>query len=64
MIVNPVEKWTGRVLLAVVLVLTLIPLVNMASAALQPADVNPTGLTWTVPSGWTVASRPRSASAM
>lgn len=46
MIVNPVEKWTGRALLAVVLVLTLIPLVNMASAALQPADVNPTGLTW------------------
>lgn len=46
MIVNPVEKWTGRVLLIVVLVLTVIPLVNMVSAALQPADVNPTGLAW------------------
>lgn len=46
MIVNPVEKWTGRVLLAVVLILTVIPLVNMVSAALQPADVNPTGLAW------------------
>ncbi|WP_434316401.1 carbohydrate ABC transporter permease [Leifsonia sp. P73] len=52
MIVNPVEKWTGRALLAVVLVLTLIPLVNMVSAALQPADVNPTGLAWPSDPQW------------
>ena len=52
MIVNPVEKWTGRVLLVVVLILTVIPLVNMVSAALQPADVNPTGLAWPTNPQW------------
>ncbi|MGJ4845563.1 MULTISPECIES: carbohydrate ABC transporter permease [unclassified Leifsonia] len=52
MIVHPVEKWTGRVLLSVVLVLTVIPLVSMLSAALQPADLNPTGLTWPSDPQW------------
>jgi len=52
MIVNPIEKWTGRVLLVVILVLTLIPLVSMISAALQPADENPTGLTWPTDPQW------------
>jgi raffinose/stachyose/melibiose transport system permease protein len=52
MIVNPIEKWTGRVLLALVLVLTVIPLLNMVSAALQPADVNPTGLAWPTNPQW------------
>lgn len=52
MIVNPVEKWTGRVLLVLVLVLTVIPLLNMVSAALQPADVNPTGLAWPTNPQW------------
>src|SRR3954471_12437401 len=52
MIVNPIEKWTGRVLLFVILVLTLIPLVSMISAALQPADENPTGLTWPTDPQW------------
>ncbi|MGO4679721.1 carbohydrate ABC transporter permease [Microbacterium sp. 2MCAF23] len=52
MIVNPIEKWTGRVLLVLVLVLTVIPLLNMVSAALQPADVNPTGLAWPSDPQW------------
>lgn len=52
MIVHPVEKWTGRVLLSVVLVLTVIPLVSMLSAALQPADLNPTGLVWPSDPQW------------
>lgn len=52
MIVNPIEKWTGRVLLVLVLVLTVIPLLNMVSAALQPADVNPTGLAWPTNPQW------------
>lgn len=44
MIVKRSEVIIGRVVLVAVLVLTLIPLVNMVSAALQPADTNPTGL--------------------
>src|SRR5450756_2725250 len=39
------EVWSGRILLFLALVGTLIPLVNMLSAALQPAGRNPTGLT-------------------
>jgi raffinose/stachyose/melibiose transport system permease protein len=52
MIVNPVEKWIGRVLLAIVLILTVLPLVSMLSAALQPADINPTGLVWPADPQW------------
>ncbi len=52
MIVNKTEAIIGRVVLIVVLVLTVLPLVNMISAALQPADVNPTGLTWPSDPQW------------
>ena len=52
MIVNKSEVIIGRVILVVVLVLTLIPLVNMLSAALQPADTNPTGLTFPTDPQW------------
>lgn len=52
MIVNRSEAIIGRVVLVFVLVLTLIPLVNMISAALQPADQNPTGLTWPTDPQW------------
>lgn len=52
MIVRRSEAVIGRVVLILVLVLTLIPLVNMLSAALQPADVNPTGLTWPADPQW------------
>jgi raffinose/stachyose/melibiose transport system permease protein len=44
--VNHIEWWSGRILLVAFLILTVLPLVNMVSAALQPAEVNPTGLTW------------------
>lgn len=43
---NSHELIAGRLFLAVAVVLTLIPLVNMFSAALQPADINPVGLKW------------------
>lgn len=46
------EAVLGRVLLIVALVLTVIPLVSMLSAALQPADRNPTGLTWPTDPQW------------
>jgi len=52
MIVNRWEALLGRVILIVVLILTVIPLVNMLSAALQPADVNPTGLTFPTDPQW------------
>jgi raffinose/stachyose/melibiose transport system permease protein len=52
MIVNKSEVVIGRVVLVLVLVLTLIPLVNMLSAALQPADTNPTGLTFPTDPQW------------
>jgi raffinose/stachyose/melibiose transport system permease protein len=52
MIVNKSEVVVGRVILIVVLVLTLVPLVNMLSAALQPADQNPTGLTFPTDPQW------------
>ena len=52
MIVNRSEAIVGRVVLVVVLVLTLIPLLNMISAALQPADQNPVGLSWPTDPQW------------
>jgi raffinose/stachyose/melibiose transport system permease protein len=52
MIGNRREALLGRALLAIVLVLTLIPLINMISASLQPANTNPTGLTWPTNPQW------------
>jgi len=52
MIINKSEVVIGRIALVAVLILTLIPLVNMLSAALQPADTNPTGLTFTTDPQW------------
>ncbi|MDO7883460.1 carbohydrate ABC transporter permease [Salinibacterium soli] len=52
MIVRRSEAVIGRIVLVVVLVLTLIPLLNMVSAALQPADTNPTGLAWPTDPQW------------
>ncbi|MCE7080407.1 carbohydrate ABC transporter permease [Streptomyces sp. ST2-7A] len=52
MIADRTERVLGRVLLILALVLTVIPLVNMISAALQPADVNPTGLAWPSDPQW------------
>ncbi len=52
MIVGRTERVIGRVLLIVILVVTLLPLVNMLSAALQPVGVNPTGLAWPSDPQW------------
>ncbi len=52
MIVNRSEVIIGRIVLVLVLILTVMPLVNMLSAALQPADQNPTGLTWPSDPQW------------
>lgn len=50
--VSRTEAVLGRALLVIALILTVIPLVNMISAALQPADKNPTGLTWPSDPQW------------
>ncbi|KRF32829.1 carbohydrate ABC transporter permease [Yonghaparkia sp. Soil809] len=52
MIISRTEVVLGRLLLALAVVLTLIPLANMLSAALQPADRNPIGLTWPTDPQW------------
>jgi raffinose/stachyose/melibiose transport system permease protein len=52
MIVNRSEALIGRAVLIIVLILTLIPLLNMISAALQPADQNPVGLSWPTDPQW------------
>lgn len=52
MIVNKSEVIIGRIVLVLVLILTVIPLVNMLSAALQPADTNPTGLSFPMDPQW------------
>ena len=52
MIANRSEAVIGRIVLVVVLIATLLPLANMVSAALQPADRNPTGLTWPTDPQW------------
>lgn len=52
MIANKSEAIIGRIVLIVGLIVTLVPLVNMLSAALQPADTNPTGLTWPTDPQW------------
>lgn len=46
------ERFLGRLLLAVAIILTLLPLISMLSAALQPADRNPTGLVWPTDPQW------------
>ena len=52
MIVNNTEKVLGRVILIVALVLTLLPLLSMLSAALQPSGVIPVGFTWPSDPQW------------
>jgi len=52
MIASKTERLLGRVLLTIAVILTLIPLLNMLSAALQPADRNPVGLTWPSDPQW------------
>jgi raffinose/stachyose/melibiose transport system permease protein len=52
MIENKFEMLLGRVILIFVLVLTILPLANMLSAALQPADINPVGLVWPEDPQW------------
>lgn len=46
------EAILGRIVLIVVLIVTILPLVSMLSAALQPADRNPIGLTWPTDPQW------------
>ncbi|MCC9145935.1 MULTISPECIES: carbohydrate ABC transporter permease [unclassified Arthrobacter] len=46
------ELILGRLLLAAALILTLLPLISMLSAALQPADRNPTGIVWPTDPQW------------
>ena len=46
------ELLLGRLLLAAALILTLLPLISMLSAALQPADRNPTGIVWPTDPQW------------
>jgi raffinose/stachyose/melibiose transport system permease protein len=50
--VSKTEVVTGRLILILVLVITISPILNMLSAALQPADTNPTGLRWPTDPQW------------
>ena len=52
MIAGRLETIVGRVVLVIVLAITLLPLVSMLSAALQPADRNPVGITWPTDPQW------------
>jgi raffinose/stachyose/melibiose transport system permease protein len=52
MISSQREVWIGRITLFVVLIVTLLPLLSMLSAALQPADRNPIGLVWPTDPQW------------
>ena len=52
MIVNTTEKVLGRVILIVALILTLLPLLSMLSAALQPPGVIPVGFSWPSDPHW------------
>jgi raffinose/stachyose/melibiose transport system permease protein len=46
------ERWTGRVFLLALVVITLLPFVSMLSAALQPRGTVPTGLAWPSDPRW------------
>ncbi|GAB3148070.1 carbohydrate ABC transporter permease [Microbacterium neimengense] len=52
MIASRTERVLGYLLLSVAVIVTVLPLVSMFSAALQPADRNPTGLTWPTDPQW------------
>ncbi|MFD9869695.1 carbohydrate ABC transporter permease [Streptomyces niveus] len=52
MVVNKAEAVTGRVVLVLVLILTLLPLAGMLSGALQPADRIPDGFSWPSDPQW------------
>lgn len=52
MITSRGEVVVGRIVLVAVLALTLLPLANMLSAALQPASTNPVGLRWPTDPQW------------
>ena len=52
MIAQRNEVFLGRLFLLIAVVLTVLPIINMLSAALQPADVNPTGLRWPQDPQW------------
>jgi len=52
MITSKREMIVGRIILVVVLIVTLLPLLSMLSAALQPADRLPTGVAWPSEPHW------------
>jgi raffinose/stachyose/melibiose transport system permease protein len=52
MLKNRSETLVGHAVLVVALVVTVLPLLNMLSAALQPADQNPAGLVWPSDPQW------------
>ena len=46
MIVGRREEWTGRVLLVLLMVITLVPFVSLFTTALHPSGTYPAGLDW------------------
>lgn len=52
MVTSRTEVIVGRILLILILILTVLPLLSMLSAALQPADRIPTGLVWPTTPHW------------
>lgn len=52
MIVSQGEKWTGRILLVVLMLVTIIPFVSLFVTALHPSGTYPPGLSWPAEPHW------------
>lgn len=52
MVTSKTEAFAGRIILVIVLIVTILPLLSMLSAALQPADRLPTGVAWPTDPHW------------
>jgi raffinose/stachyose/melibiose transport system permease protein len=52
MVTSKTEAIAGRIILVIVLIVTILPLLSMLSAALQPADRLPTGVAWPTDPHW------------
>ncbi len=52
MIVGRTESWSGRLLLIVLIVITVIPFVSLLTTALHPSNTVPPGLEWPSDPQW------------
>jgi ABC-type glycerol-3-phosphate transport system permease component len=52
MIVSAWEKWAGRIILVLLMVITVVPFVSLFITALHPAGTYPPGLAWPETPHW------------